>query len=57
MVPEECANIIGDTYGSHVIPFGRMQRAHLRARRVDNQSTLAKEMPYEHHSQSWQAAP
>ncbi len=35
LVPEECANIIGDTCGGHVIPFGRMQRAHLRARRVN----------------------
>ena len=34
MVPEECANIIGDTCDGHVIPFGRMQRAHLRARCV-----------------------
>jgi hypothetical protein len=34
MVPEECANISGDTCGGHVIPFGRMQRAHLRAHGV-----------------------
>jgi hypothetical protein len=34
MVPEECANISGDMCGGHVVPFGRMQRAHLRARRV-----------------------
>ncbi len=34
LVPEECANIIGDTRAGHVIPFGRMQRARLRARRV-----------------------
>ena len=34
MVPEEGANISGDTCGGQVIPFGRMQRAHLRAHRV-----------------------
>ena len=55
LVPEECANIIGDACAGHVIPFGRMQRAHLRARRVNPR--CPRRCPREYHPHSWQAAP
>jgi transposase len=45
MVPKECANIIGDTWDGRVIPFGRMQRAHLRARRVPMNPRCKGEAP------------
>jgi hypothetical protein len=57
MVSEECVNIIGDACGGHVIPFGRMQRAHLRARCVRMNQCCQRRSPREHHPHLWQAAP
>jgi hypothetical protein len=48
MVPKVCDNMIGDTRIGRVIPFGRVQGAHLRARRVPKNSCCQRRNHHEH---------